>query len=377
MTITQYIKKDGTKAYMFKVYLGTDPTTNKQRHTTRRGFKTKKDASIALAKIKTEIDTNGFSNVQKMTFKELYELWLETYQTTVRPSTLHVTKTNIENIILPIFASIDVKKITAKLCQTYVNEWYKTYKTASSLTENLKRILNTAKRLKIINHNPIDDIIRPRNTATIKTTVEKIPFYTKEELQHFLSCVKQDDKPQLFIYFRLLAYTGIRKGECLALKWSDIDLKNHLLSINKTIATVKGKPVIHDPKTKASNRVISLDADTVELLQLYRQIQAKYYGLIIFDDNHLFLSSKKELLGSSAINSALQKIILKYKLPPITVHGFRHTHCSLLFESGASIQDVKERLGHSDIKTTMNIYTHVTQKQKDKTADNFAKFMTL
>ncbi|SLM97812.1 Integrase [Brachybacterium faecium] len=72
----------------------------------------------------------------------------------------------------------------------------------------------------------------------------------------------------------------------------------------------------------------------------------------------------------------LNKIITKYNLKRITTHGFRHTHCSLLFESGASIQEVQDRLGHSDVQTTMNIYTHVTEKAKEQTADKFAQYVS-
>lgn len=77
------------------------------------------------------------------------------------------------------------------------------------------------------------------------------------------------------------------------------------------------------------------------------------------------------------MNDKLRKICKKHKFKEIKIHGFRHTHCSLLFESGFTIQEVQDRLGHSDLKTTMSIYAHVTEKQRDKMADKFAKFMAL
>ena len=76
-------------------------------------------------------------------------------------------------------------------------------------------------------------------------------------------------------------------------------------------------------------------------------------------------------------NNKLSKICKKHKFKEIKTHGFRHTHCSLLFESGFTIQEVQDRLGHSDLKTTMSVYAHVTEKQRDNMADKIAKFMAL
>ena len=72
----------------------------------------------------------------------------------------------------------------------------------------------------------------------------------------------------------------------------------------------------------------------------------------------------------------IRRVTQKYELPHITIHGFRHTHCSLLFEAGVEMHNVKERLGHSSIRTTMNIYTHVTKAERSKTADVFSEFMS-
>ncbi|HFI0025852.1 TPA: site-specific integrase [Streptococcus suis] len=77
------------------------------------------------------------------------------------------------------------------------------------------------------------------------------------------------------------------------------------------------------------------------------------------------------------MNYNLRCILKKYDLPYITPHGFRHTHCSLLFEAGATVKEVQERLGHEDIKTTMNIYAHVTEQAKEQTAHKFAQFMSM
>lgn len=99
-------------------------------------------------------------------------------------------------------------------------------------------------------------------------------------------------------------------------------------------------------------------------------------GSKIEDDSQLlFPSIENKPLYLDFLNHNLKKIIDENQLEKMTVHGFRHTHCSLLFESGATIKEVQERMGHTDIKTTMNIYAHVTDRQREETADKFASFM--
>ena len=102
---------------MFVAYLGTDPITGKQKRTTRRGFKTEREAKIAEAKLQTEVSQNGFLNNDITTFKEVYELWLEQYQNTVRESTYQRVLTLFDTAILEHFQDVPIKKITVPYCQ--------------------------------------------------------------------------------------------------------------------------------------------------------------------------------------------------------------------------------------------------------------------
>ncbi|CXQ75061.1 Integrase [Staphylococcus aureus] len=125
--IKKYKKKDGSTAYMFVAYLGTDPITGKQKRTTRRGFKTEREAKIAEAKLQTEVSQNGFLNNDITTFKEVYELWLEQYQNTVRESTYQRVLTLFDTAILEHFQDVPIKKITVPYCQKVINKWNKKY----------------------------------------------------------------------------------------------------------------------------------------------------------------------------------------------------------------------------------------------------------
>lgn len=138
--------------------------------------------------------------------------------------------------------------------------------------------------------------------------------------------------------------------------------------------------IVQAPKTTSSEREIELDAKTISLLKSWRLDQRERLlksGInSMTSDQFLFTQmATNKLLIPNRANDWLNWIYKKYPQKRITVHGFRHTHASLLFEAGASIKEVQDRLGHSNSKTTLDIYTHVTQRAKRDTAEKFAKFM--
>ncbi|EJR9792311.1 TPA: tyrosine-type recombinase/integrase [Enterococcus faecalis] len=379
--IKKYTKKNGKSFYMFKAYLGIDPQTGKQIHTTRRGFKTKKEASLALAQLRLKSNSNEIIIDSKMTFEELTTAWLEQYKNTVKESTYVVQELAIKKHILPLFGKIQVTKISVPYCQKQVNHWFSYYKKYSNLIGLTSSILQFAIPLKIIQVNPMNSIVRPKKQKKIDEEEFSAPFYSKQELIKFLNIVEKDYSFQLYIMFRLLAFTGLRKGELLALRWKDINFSNGTLSVKQTLTTVSGwRLEFQTPKTQKSVRTMSLDATTMQLIKKWKNEQRKYFlklGINALDkDQLLFTQEDNRPIYLDYLNHNLRKIVNDNNLKEMTVHGFRHTHCSLLFEAGSTIKEVQERLGHTDIKTTMNIYAHVTEKQKEKTADTFAEFMS-
>lgn len=379
--IKKYTKKNGKSFYMFKAYLGIDPQTGKQIHTTRRGFKTKKEASLALAQLRLKSNSNEIIIDSKMTFEELTTAWLEQYKNTVKESTYVVQELAIKKHILPLFGKIKVTKISVPYCQKQVNHWFSYYKKYSNLIGLTSSILQFAIPLKIIQVNPMNSIVRPKKQKKIDEEEFSAPFYSKQELIKFLNIVEKDYSFQLYIMFRLLAFTGLRKGELLALRWKDINFSNGTLSVKQTLTTISGwRLEFQTPKTQKSVRTMSLDATTMQLIKKWKNEQRKYFlklGINALDkDQLLFTQEDNRPIYLDYLNHNLRKIVNDNNLKEMTVHGFRHTHCSLLFEAGSTIKEVQERLGHTDIKTTMNIYAHVTEKQKEKTADTFAEFMS-
>lgn len=183
----------------------------------------------------------------------------------------------------------------------------------------------------------------------------------------------------MYAFFRLLAYSGMRKGEALALTWKDINFNKNTISINKTVTMVENnKLVIQTPKTLSSIRIIYMDDETMSVLKKWRSKQSHILymdGKTSLNDRLLFSKNDGSLLHPTRPNNWMHQLTKRYGLKYISCHGFRHTHASILFQAGATIKEVQNRLGHADAKTTLNVYTHVTQKEQNETALKFANYL--
>ena len=230
--IEKYKLKNGKTKYRFHTYMGMDPVTNKEVYRKRSGFKTKKQAEIAEARLIHEFYEVGFPSERKRsTFNDVYELWLESeYEDNVQESTLNKTMRDFKNHIIPSFNEMDIEEIKPDHCQLELNEWRDKLVNYRRIKNYASRVFDYAVRMDIIDRNPFDRVTMPKRVETIEES-EFDNFYTKEELNDFLNYVKEDLNPNWYTYFRTLAYSGARKSEILALKWSDIDLEETLLSI--------------------------------------------------------------------------------------------------------------------------------------------------
>lgn len=282
--------------------------------------------------------------------------------------------------VLPLFGKLKISKISIPFCQKQVNHWYSYYKKYSNLIGMTNSIFQYAKSLRLIRKNPMDGVIRPKRQNRIDEEKYVAPFYTKDEILDFLQIAKKYPNP-LYPMFHILVFTGLRKGELLALRWKDINFKRGTLSVKQTLTTVEGwKLAFQTPKTEKSLRTISIDKQT---LSLFRQWILKQKAFFLKTGKQskkngqqlLFATEENKPYYLDFLNHNLNIILKEHDLKYITVHGFRHTHCSLLFESGASLKEVQVRLGHTDIRTTMDIYTHVSEQKKEETANRFAEYM--
>ncbi|WP_142440005.1 MULTISPECIES: site-specific integrase [Enterococcus] len=379
--IKKYQKKNGTIAYMFKAYLGIDPVTGKKKYTTKRGFKSPKEARKAYNRLMVQVEENDVVTDSQRLFSELADEWFEQYKNTVRESTYVAQKLAYKKHIFPLFGNLKISRISIPYCQKQVNHWYSYYKKYSNLIGLTSSVFKYALSLQLIRSNPMDAVIRPKRKKRIDEERYSAPYYEKEELLEFLEIAKNYPDP-IYPIFRILAFTGLRKGELLALRWKDIDFEKRTLSVKQTLATCdKWEVKFQVPKTEKSLRTISIDSETLQVIKQWQLKQKEYFlkmGIKPAKNGEqlLFVSEENKPLYLDYVNHNLKIIIKENNLKRITPHGFRHTHCSLLFESGASLKEVQVRLGHTDIKTTMDIYTHVTKRQTEETANRFADFMS-
>ncbi|EKZ4335962.1 site-specific integrase [Listeria monocytogenes] len=378
--IKKYQKKNGTIAYMFKAYLGIDPVTEKKKYTTKRGFKSQQEAKKAYNRLMVQVQENDVVTDSQLLFSTLADEWLEQYKNTVRESTYVAQRLAYKKHIFPLFGNLKISKISIPYCQKQANHWYSYYKKYSNLIGLTSSVFKYALSLRLIRNNPMDAVIRPKRKKRIDEERYSAPYYEKEELLEFLEITKNYPDP-IYPIFRILAFTGLRKGELLALRWKDIDFEKSTLSVKQTLATCdKWEIKFQVPKTEKSLRTISIDSETSQIIKRWQLKQKEYFLKMRIQPTKdgtqlLFASEENKPLYLDYVNHHLKIIIKENNLKRITPHGFRHTHCSLLFESGASIKEVQVRLGHTDIKTTMDIYTHVTKRQTEETANRFADFM--
>lgn len=375
--IEEYYKNDKRYFMVNNLYLGINPYTGKEVRKSKRNFKSRKEASIYISQMKLEFE-NGelFGNNRKYKFHQVYDLWLDTYKRKVKESTYAHRLYNSKKI-LKHFAYFDITKITRLDCQKFINgladkNYSRNY--IKDVLAVLKVILKFAVNHGIIKENPALNLELPKRD---KNKMDD-KYYNNSELAEFLEIAQKEWEKTMYLIFRVLAYSGARISEVLALTWEDIDFKNNTISINKTLAKgIDRKIIVQEPKTQSSIRVIELDPETIALLkELQREQKGKILQFNKQNKEIVFLNEETRTYTTSGkVTYAYKKLCKSFNLKDITIHGFRHTHTRLLFETNATVQVVQNRLGHSNFNTTMNVYNRVTEKQKEGIVDAFAEYV--
>ena len=380
--IKKYTTKNGETRYLFQTYLGIDPLTGKERRTTRRGFKTMKEAKQAERNLLLDVEENGLPSnqsdgFQDPTFEELASLWLENYRTTVKASTFENVKSKVEKMTEEHFKELKLKKITVAYCQRVVIELSKSYILYNHYLSVINRIFKYAVLMDILNSNPFDKVIKPKSQQVQR----KGNFLTKEELKEFLKLAQTATLSYFFPLVHLMSYTGLRQGEALALKWSDIDFENKKITVDKTAVRIKEKQTLQTPKTKNSKRVISIDPTTLSILKSWKKDQIKIYFKngkhFEGDDNFIFTNERADWVQIHNFIPYFKRFVTDHKLKPITPHGLRHTHASLLFSAGVEPKNISDRLGHSTVQITLDLYTHITEEQRTDTVEKLLEYMVI
>lgn len=360
MAVQKYTAKNGKLQWRFSVWY-TD-WTGKRKRKKQEGFKTQRDAKEAEIRF---LDSNQTG--ASITFENLVNAYLENRSVRIEQITLATKGHMIKTKLLPYFGKLPINAIDAAAVMKWQTELmnYRNPKTGKPYSQTylrqihnqLSTIFNFAVKYYNLNRNPA------QLCGSIgKQNAESFDFWTYDEFQTFIQSTKEDIVA--YTIFNLFFYSGMREGELLALTLDDFDFEKNTVSISKSLAVVNGKPVFKSTKTPKSNRVIALPMPIMEMVREYSSKLYKYKPT-----DRLFQTNK------SSLHKIMQKYCKVSGIRKIKVHELRHSHASLLIELGVSPLSISERLGHEDIKTTLNTYSHLYPNKQSEIAEVLTEYV--
>ncbi|WP_210471676.1 tyrosine-type recombinase/integrase [Sporosarcina sp. 6E9] len=351
---------------------------------TKSGFRTKKEAQLAANKIETALAEGTLLKESNITFETFANEWVKYYATQVKISSVRARSIAMKHLI-SAWGHIPLKQITKHMYQSHINELNKKYSHnyIDSIHTTGNMIFKHAIRQDLIHANPTVGFVMPKKQVTVEDIEDEDiqkKFLELDELETFLTITKEYGLDMDFLSFTTLAYTGMRLGEMIALKWSDLDFSKKTIRITKTYYNPSNKKTSYElltPKTKKSVRTIKIDNRLIALFKAHRreQMELKMKQRLVYDDqNFIFAESTGQPRVLKQVALRLQRLMKRMDTDKhITAHGFRHTHTSLLIEAGAGVKEIQERLGHGDVNTTMNIYAHMTKNVEEETSHKFSE----
>lgn len=352
------------KVWSFVVDLGPDPATGRRRQARRSGFATKKAAEAALRDLATAADAGTAVSRSRVTVSQFLTDWLETIKPRVRETTWVSYRMVVERITRQIGA-VQLQSLTP----LQVEGLYATLlerggaggralapKTVRNCHIVLRRALADAERLGLVTRNPaaaVKAVSAPRSEQ--KT-------WSSDEFQLFFDAVAGE---RLSMAFVLLATTGMRRGEVLGLRWEDVDFDARALSIVQTLTTVGNRLHIGPPKTGKSRRRVSLDIVTLDALKAHRmrQLEERLAAADVWanEGDLVFTDELGRPVHPDRFSKSFDRIVRDAELPRIRLHDLRHSYATLALKAGVHPKVVSERLGHSTIAITLDLYSHVAQ----------------
>ncbi|MEK3680031.1 tyrosine-type recombinase/integrase [Lactobacillus crispatus] len=359
--IKPYKLKSGKKRYMFYIYLGQK--NGQKVQTFRRGFKSYEEAD-AVYKQLAATNPQDFVKQKQYTVDQLWNEWFKRYVLDVKPSTAQKTYELYNLHIKPEFGESYVDSLTTKTISDYFYSLANEYKRYRTVFNYLHKLLEYAVDIELINRNPARSSLLPKKSA-VKGRDTSHNFYTLDELKAFLDTAKEISD-QVYFYFLILATTGIRKSEAIALHWSDFNYENKTIQIQRTTAyklKIKGNGEIETndygtqiPKGNET-RVVPM-SDLVYEVSLHCR---KDLNPLVFHN------TKGDYYRSSKADKWKKQIYEKNpNLKKITVHGLRHSFATIANDNGWNMVDVKNVLGHKSIDLTLGTYTHTTKNGEEE-----------
>lgn len=322
--------------------------------------------------IKIAIDTGQFVENDKMTVGEWADEWLKIYKQNVGYNTLQRYKAIINNQIKPLIGFYNLTDLKINIVQITLNRLSEIYSTSTlkKFKITLNQIYESAIKMQLVYKNPCNGVIIPQKEQPKRTS---IPDETIKYIEEFCRGYKNGS------FILTLLYTGLRRGEAIALTWNDIDLKNSCIHVNKAIEFINNRPKIKSPKTANGIREVPL----LDMLKPYltkpKDAEPNDY---VFKNNHGALHTLVSIrrLYESFIKNFKLYMKEKYKNINIdynfTMHQFRHTYATILYKAGVDVKTAQSYLGHGSISVTMDIYTHLDKQHKKLNAERLNEFIS-
>jgi len=338
---------------------GDRDATGKRRQLVKGGFATKRDAQLALQRRLTELQS-GIDVPGRLSIGEYLGEWI-TARRDLRPSTAKAYREHVTNYLVPALGTVLLRDLRVRHVDAFLSELIRPERerplsaaTVRRIYATLRKALNDAVARRLIAYNPALHVHLPREWR------DPVQVWTPEQVAHFLDAAEDD---RLHALFHLVAMTGLRRGEVIGLRWSDVDLEQGSLHVAQAAVQFGGRVVIGPPKTRSGRRLVPLDALTVQVLrdhQRRQQQDRRHWGPAWQDTGLVFTREDGSLLSPELVSRRFRHISQQAGLPVIRFHDLRHTSASLALAAGVAMKVVSDRLGHSTTGITADLYTHVS-----------------
>lgn len=359
--------------YYFRTYATLESGERKQIE--RVGGKTEKEAERALMKFKLEYEDKYLRVNSKMYLFDFLDRFIDEYSVNWNGNSLKTNK-NYLKFVKKNFNNIALNRINTYTMQQEFNKISKKGYIHNYI-KNIKMFLNRAfkyaiKTMNILNENPLEDVAF-KGRISIPNRA-----FTLEELEKIKEFLLNHKNKRYYYLFIVLLNTGARIGEIMALEWKDIDFENSKISIKKSLYyDNSGLAHLNEiPKNKHSIRDIYVNSETMEIfkekLEIYNNNKKEFKNY--FKDNGFVFSRSDGSLEKQGYSAYFSELIKRKVDIASPTHSLRHTHTTFLVEAGYDPKSIQVRMGHKDLKTTLNIYTHISAEQKKQLGTNINFF---
>ncbi|MCM1168145.1 MAG: site-specific integrase [Ruminococcus sp.] len=360
-------KKNGLFRYRVRVNY-TD--ANGKHQQVERLVWGKAEAEAMERQLEEEYRDKRATPITKMTLAELYDKYEEYHAMETRKTSHETVMKSLRLWVLPYIKNCRIDKLTKADFAAWKIELDKkdiALRTKQNAYKTFCSMLNYAVKMEYIAKNNLSVLGNFKDSVSLEKPPEELHYYTSEQFERYISAAKSECNTVIdwgfYVFFCIAFFTGCRKGEINALKWSDID--GNVFRIRRSITQkLKGGDVESAPKNKSSIRDLQIPEPLIKVLDEHKKRQQEAAPRHFTDD---FRICGGEIpLRDSTIDHNNRRYAEKAGLPHIKIHCFRHSHVSLLANEGINIQEIARRLGHSNVQMTWNTYSHLYPREEER-----------